>query len=130
MEWGLYNTQSKKWTIEVDEEDEFDIDKGDRESITIKFKLDDSMDEDLEDLSKGKYIFYVRATGEIADGTHEGESTCASDSKEGELMLEKNFVVLYNLKAPEVSQCGSEAHISGDVWNMVQRSRRYLFKNI
>jgi len=130
LEWGLYNTQSKKWTIEVDEEDEFDIDKGDRESITIKFKLDDSMDEDLEDLSKGKYIFYVRATGEIADGTHEGESTCASDSKEGELMLEKNFVVLYNLKAPEVSQCGSEAHISGDVWNIGSKDQEDIYLKI
>lgn len=130
LEWGLYNTQSKKWTIEVDEEDEFDIDKGDRESITIKFKLDDSMDEDLEDLSKGKYIFYVRATGEIADGTHEGESTCASDSEEGELMLEKNFVVLYNLKAPEVSQCGSEAHISGDVWNIGSKDQEDIYLKI
>ena len=130
LEWGLYNTQSKKWTIEVDEEDEFDIDKGDRESITITFKLDDSMDEDLEDLSKGKYIFYVRATGEIADGTHEGESTCASDSKEGELMLEKNFVVLYNLKAPEVSQCGSEAHISGDVWNIGSKDQEDIYLKI
>ena len=130
LEWGLYNTQSKKWTIEVDEEDEFDIDKGDRESITITFKLDDSMDEDLEDLSKGKYIFYVRATGEIADGTHEGESTCASDSEEGELMLEKNFVVLYNLKAPEVSQCGSEAHISGDVWNIGSKDQEDIYLKI
>ena len=130
LEWGLYNTQSKKWTIEVDEEDEFDIDKGDRESITITFKLDDSMDEDLEDLSKGKYIFYVRATGEIADGTHEGESTCASDSEEGELMLENNFVVLYNLKAPEVSQCGSEAHISGDVWNIGSKDQEDIYLKI
>ena len=130
LEWGLYNTQSKKWTIEVDEEDELDIDKGDRESITIKFKLDDSMDEDLEDLSKGKYIFYVRATGEIADGTHEGESTCASDSEEGELMLENNFVVLYNLKAPEVSQCGSEAHISGDVWNIGSKDQEDIYLKI
>lgn len=130
LEWGLYNTQSKKWTIEVDEEDEFDIDKGDRESVTITFKLDDSMDEDLEDLSKGKYIFYVRATGEIADGTYEGESTCASDSEEGELMLENNFVVLYNLKAPEVSQCGSEAHISGDVWNIGSKDQEDIYLKI
>ncbi len=130
IEWGLYNTNSKEWTIEVDEEDELDIDEGDKETFTITFTLDDSMDENLEDLSEGTYVFYVRATGEIADGTYEGESTCASDSEEGELILEKNFVVLANLKTPEVSQCGSEAHISGDIWNIGSKDQSDIYLKI
>ncbi len=130
IEWGLYNTNSKTWTIEVDEEDELDIDEGDKETITITFTLDDSMDEDLEDLSEGNYVFYIRATGEISDGTYEGESTCASDSEEGELVLEKDFVVLSNLNAPEVSQCGSEAHISGDIWNIGSKDQSDIYLKI
>ena len=88
------------------------------------------MDEDLEDLNEGNYVFYVRATGEIADGTYEGENTCASDSEEGELMLERDFVVLANLKAPEVSQCGSEAHISGDIWNIGSKDQSDIYLKI
>jgi uncharacterized membrane protein len=45
-------------------------------------------------------------------------------------MLEKNFVVLYNLKAPEVSQCGSEAHISGDVWNIGSKDQEDIYLKI
>lgn len=130
LEWGLYNTQSKEWTIEVDEEEELDLDEGDKETITITFTLDDSMDEDLEDLSDGNYVFYVRATGEISDGIYEGESSCASDSEEGELILDKDFVVLANLNVPEVSQCGSEAHISGDIWNIGSKDQNDVYLTI
>ncbi len=130
IEWGLYNPSSKEWTIDFDEEDELDIDEGDKETITFTFTLDDSMDEDLEDLSEGNYVIYVRATGEIADGTYEGENTCASDSEEGELMLEKDFVVLANLDAPEVSQCDSEVRISGDVWNIGSKDQENVYITI
>ncbi|MCX6750203.1 MAG: putative S-layer protein [Candidatus Pacearchaeota archaeon] len=118
VEWGLYDTQSKTWTIDVDEEDSFDLDSGDSEVLTITFTLDDSMDEDLQDLEKGDYIFYIRATGEIADGDHEGENTCSSDSETGNLKLEKDLVVLKNLEVPEVVQCDSEVQILGDAWNI------------
>lgn len=124
IEWGLYNTNTNKWTIEIDEEDEMDLDSKDKDTITIKFTLDDSLDEDLEDLAKGKYVIYVRATGEIAEGTHEGEDTCASVSAEGELVLEKNFLVFSNLKVPATSQCDSEAHISGDIWNIGSKDQK------
>lgn len=130
IEWGLYNTQSGEWTIEVDEEDELDIDEGDKEIITITFNLDDSLDEGLEDLEEGDYIIYIRATGEVADGTYEGENTCSSDSDTGKLTLEKNFVVLSNLKAPEISQCGSEVHISGDVWNIGSKDQNDVYIEI
>lgn len=118
VEWGLYNTQSKEWTIEVDEETDFDLNDGDKETFTITFNLDDNMDEDLTDLEEGDYIFYVRATGEVADGTYEGENTCSTDSETGALTLESDFVVLSNLEVPEIIQCDSEVQLTGDVWNI------------
>jgi hypothetical protein len=130
LEWGLYNTQSGEWTIEVDEEDEFDLDEGDKETFTFTFTLDDSLDEDLEDLEKGDYILYVRATGEIADGDDEGVDTCSSDSETGKLITEKNFVVLSNIKVPEVAQCDSEVQILGDVWNIGSSDQDDVYVNI
>ncbi len=130
LEWGLYNTQSGEWTIEIDEEDEFDLDEGDKETLTFTFTLDDSLDEDLEDLKKGDYIIYVRITGEIADGDDEGENTCSSDSETGKLITEKNFVVLSNIKVPEVAQCNSEVQILGDAWNIGSSDQDDVYVNI
>ncbi|MGY4884971.1 MAG: putative S-layer protein [Nanobdellota archaeon] len=130
LEWGLYNTKSKEWTIEVDEEDEFDLDSDDEETITVTFTLDDNMDEDLSDLEEGDYTFYVRATGEIADGTYEGDDTCSTDSETGNLILEDDFVVLSNLKVPEVAQCDSEIQILGDAWNIGSDDQNDVYVNI
>lgn len=118
IEWGLYNTKSKDWTIEIDDEDEIDVDEDDEETITFSFTLDDDLDENLEDLEDGDYVLYVRATGEISDGTYEGNDTCSSESSTASLTVEKNFVVLSNIEVPTVVQCGSEVTISGDVWNV------------
>lgn len=130
LEWGLYNTQSGEWTIEIDEEDEFDLDEGDKETITFTFTLDDSLDEDLEDLEKGDYLLYVRITGEIADGDNEGDDTCSSDYETGKLITEKNFVVLSNIKVPEVVQCNSEVQILGDAWNIGSSDQDDVYVNI
>jgi len=130
IEWGLYNTQSKEWTIEVDEEDDFDLREDDEETITITFKLDDKLDEDLEDLEKGTYILYVRATGEIADGTYEGDNTCSSDSESASLVLEKDFVVISNIKVPELVQCNSEVTVSADVWNIGSKDQNDVYVNV
>jgi len=127
LEWGLYNTQSKEWTIDVDEEDSFDLDSNEDNTITITFTLDDSMDEDLQDLEEGDYIFYARATGEVADGTYEGDNTCSSDSETGNLKLEKNLVVLKNLEVPEVVQCDSEVQIIGDAWNIGSKDQEGVY---
>ena len=118
IEWGLYNTQSKEWTIEIDNEDEINVDEGDEETVTFSFALNDDLDENLEDLEDGDYILYVRATGEISDGTYEGNDTCSSESDTASLTVEKNFVVLSNIEVPTLTQCGSEVTISGDVWNV------------
>jgi hypothetical protein len=123
IEWGLYNTQSKEWTIKLNEEDEIDVNEDDEETIILSFTLNDKMDEDLKDLESGDYVIYVRATGEISAGTYEGDDSCASDSETVSLITEKDFVVLSNLDVPETVQCDSEVIISGDVWNIGSRDQ-------
>ncbi len=118
VEWGLYDTKSKEWAIELDEDEDFDLDADEREDLVFTFKLDEDLDENLEDLSDGDYIFYVRATGEIADGTYEGQKTCASDSEEATLTIDDDFVMLNNFQLPESVQCNSEVQISAEAWNI------------
>jgi hypothetical protein len=127
VEWGLYDTQSKQWTINVDEEDNFDLNSGDDQTLTVTFTLNDNMDEDLTDLEKGDYIFYVRATGEIDAGTHEGEDSCSTDSETGNLKIEKNLVVLKNLEVPDVVQCDSQIQIVGDTWNIGSKDQNNVY---
>jgi hypothetical protein len=127
LEWGLYDVQSKTWAIDVNEEDNFDLASDDEQTTTITFSLDDSMDIDVQDLKKGDYIFYVRATGEIADGTYEGDNTCHSDSSTGKLIVEKNFVILNDLQVPSTVQCGTDFQISGTAWNIGSSNQKDVY---
>lgn len=130
LEWGLYDVQAKEWAIDVDEEDNFDLSSGDEQTTTITFTLDDSMDIDVQDLQKGNYIFYVRATGEIADGTFQGEDTCSSDSETGKLIVERDFVILNNLEVPAVVQCGADFQLSGTAWNIGSRDQQDVYAEV
>ena len=130
IEWGLYNTQSKKWTIEVDDEKDFDLKDRDEKKFIIAFNLDNKLDEDLEDLEEGNYVLYVRATGEIAGGVYKGNNTCSSDSEGARLIVERDFVILKNIEAPEVVQCGSEVQILADVWNIGEDDQDEVTVNI
>jgi hypothetical protein len=124
VEWGLYNTQSETWTIELTEENDFNLNNGDEETVMLSFSINNNLDEDLQDLEEGDYILYVRATGEVSGGTYDGDDTCSSDSETNNLMLERDFVVLNKLlTVPETIQCGSEVQISGDVWNIGARDQ-------
>jgi len=118
VEWGLYNTQTNEWTIEVDEEEDFNLNEGDEEIITITFSINDDLDEDLQDLQDGEYVLYVKATGEIADGVNEGQNACASDSESNNLVMEDDFVILNNFEVPESIQCDSEVQVLADAWNI------------
>jgi len=130
VEWGLYNTQSKEWTIEVDDETDFDLNNDDEETVMITFSLNDKLDEDLQDLDEGDYVLYVRATGEIKDGAYEGNDTCSSDSETNSLTLEKDFVVLNSIELPEAVQCNSEIQILADVWNIGSRDQDNVYVNV
>jgi len=118
IEWGLYDNENKEWLIDVDDEDEFDLDEDDEETITFTFTLDDDLEIDLDDLEDGTLELYVRATGEVADGSDEGKNTCDSDSESFDLIIEEDFVILTDLEFPKSLPCNSDLQISADVWNI------------
>jgi len=111
VEWGLYNPRINEWFID-DSEKSFDLRDSDDDTLTIKFALDGNIDE-LED---GEYVFYVRATGDDTDNAD--QTICASDSEKVDVVLERDLVVLDNIKFLESAQCGSSSQITADVWNI------------
>ena len=118
VEWGIYNTHTKEWTREVEDEKDFDIKDGEKETITVNFKIDKSLDEDFEDLRNGNFLFYARATGEVDDDAG-AYDVCSSDSKEVNIVAdERDFVILNNIKMPETVPCGDFVDITADVWNV------------
>jgi hypothetical protein len=130
VEWGLYNTQSKSWTIEITEEDDFNLDSDEKEELVLTIELNDDLDEDLADMEEGDYVIYVKATGEISAGTYDGESTCSSDSEEAKFVVENDFVILNNFEVPETVQCDSEAQISAEVWNVGSDDQEGVYVNV
>jgi len=122
VEWGLYDSDNGEWVIDVDDEKEFDLKDGKDETLTFTFTIDDDMDVDLEDLEDGdQYVLYVRATGEIDDrdaDEFDGDDSCAWDSEEIEIVIERDFVVVSNLEITETVSCGSNLVISGDAYNV------------
>jgi len=123
LEWGLFDKDSGKWVIEVDEEDEFDLEDGDKQTILLNFKLDDSLDLDLEELTSANLVLYVRAKGEVDDtlstSTCDSQYTGSSDySDDITLNVEDNFVILDNIQLSETASCGSQVQLTADVWNI------------
>lgn len=127
LEWGIYDTQSDKWLIEPTEEDNFDLNNGKEKTVTFDFTIDDNMDEDLQDLESGDYVLYVRASGEITSGTNDGDKTCSSDSKDGTITIERNFVILNNIQFPETVQCDSDVQITADAWNIGSKDQNSVY---
>lgn len=115
LEWGLYDPSSQEWVIEVDDEDTFDLKSEKSEILNLKFILDDNLDVDLEDIQEGDYLLYVKATG--YDNEFE-EDICVISSKETEIIIEEDFVVLSDLTFSEVNTCGSSISLSTKVWNI------------
>ncbi len=117
LEWGLYDKNTEEWVIDIDEADSFDVDSDDDQVTTIKFKIDNKMDEDLNDLDDGEnYVLYVRATGDVDNDNN--DITCESDSEDINIVIEKNFAIVKNIEIPETVSCGSDLQISADVWNI------------
>ncbi len=122
LEWGIYDSSSNEWIIEIDDVDSFKIKDGDDETVTISFTLDDhDLDIDLEDLEDGSYELYARATGEVDIDSK--PNTCDFTSESVDIIIERDFAVLDDLKLPENLQCGSDMIISGDVWNIGDRDQ-------
>ncbi len=116
VEWGLFNKETGQWTIEVTDEDDFSLKEGDPKTLILTFKLED-MDEDLEDLDNGDFVFYVRATGEVDDDAF-GYDVCTSDSEDVSIAIENDFVVLSDIQIPETALCGETIQVTADVVNI------------
>ncbi len=113
--WGLYNTETEKWYID-EEENDFRLKEGEREELTIKFNLDDDID-DLADYADN-YILYVWANG-ILDADAGETPICASASdEEVEIQVEDDFIFLNNIQYIETASCGRDVQITANVWNI------------
>jgi len=114
VEWCLFDNENKNCVAE-DSEKDFDVKDGDDKTITFTFTVDPKdLESDVTD-----YTLYVRATGEVAAGTYDGEDSCASDSEGIEMKLSDDFVILTNIKTePTPVACGNQATITADVWNI------------
>jgi len=111
VEWVLFDNENNEEIMDGDESD-FDLDEGDDDTMIITLKLNPKDFEDSED-----YTFYAWATGEMDDD--DNTMTCASDSEDITINVDKNFVILDNLElTPETLQCGGSLHVSADVWNI------------
>ena len=128
VEWGLYDTESEEWAIEIDNLKDFNLKDGDEETIILSFQIDEDLDENLEDLREGIYTIYVRATGDVDDSSN--SVTCASDSEDVEMIIDSNFVILNKLEVPEIVQCGADMHFSADVWNIGDRNQDDVYVRI
>lgn len=116
LEWGLYDKDSEKWIIEVDEEDEFDLDEDDDETLTFSFTLDNGdLDIDIDELEDSDYVLYVRATGELKDSE---EIICDSDSDEVDINVENDYVILSDIKLTGETFCGSVVQLTAKIWNI------------
>src|SRR3989344_3957220 len=117
IEWGLWNTKTGEWVIDIDEEDQVNIKDSDQETLTVTFTVDNDLDVDLEDLDDGNnYRLYVVATGTVDNAT--SPDTCVSDFESASIIIENDFVVLNNVEIPETVQCGETVQVSADAWNI------------
>src|SRR3989344_515296 len=117
ISWGIWNTKTNKWVIDIDEEDTIDIRDGGAESLLVTFTIDDDMDVDLEDLSDGEnYRFYVTAEGKVDND--DSDDTCVSDFETASVIVESDFVVLDDVTIPETVQCNALVEMTADVLNV------------
>jgi len=123
VEWGVYNPATDEWVIN-EEENEFNLKKDKKETINLAFNLDpDDLSIDMDD----DYIFYVKA---YSDDLGE-DNECASESKNIEITIESDFIVLDDIQVPEESVfCGSNVQISADVWNIGDEDQEDVYVKI
>ncbi|MBS3084947.1 putative S-layer protein [Candidatus Pacearchaeota archaeon] len=134
VEWELYTTAGD--LIADGDVSDFDVDRGDDNTITISFKID----ENLRDFENEDAVFYVRATGEIDDNDSpfDGNDSCAFDSREvtvntgdefmivDDVSLNGNPVERNDLLTGSIS-CGASVDFSGIVFNIGDREQQDAF---
>jgi len=124
VEWGLWSTETDEWAIEIDEEDDFDVKDDDEETITFTIDLYDDLDVDLDELKDGEYVLYVRAYGEIDDGSD--TETCDYDSEEITIFVEEDLVVLNDIKLTGTSFCGNMIQVTADILNIGEEDQEEI----
>jgi uncharacterized membrane protein len=123
VEWALYSKDGEE--IMSDTESDFDLEQNDDKDVIISVKIDPN------DLTAGvnDYVLYVKATGDgngqikgddkDSAAAGDGVSSCASTSKNVEIVTDDEFMIIEDLKAfPENATCGSEVEITGTIWNI------------
>jgi hypothetical protein len=122
IEFCLYDTSEKECILDEDDidisEDDFDLDEDDDITTILSFKVDpNELNEENND-----YKIYVKATGEIDDsdaGEFDDEKTCASDSKEIEIITDDEFVIITDIELnAETIECGGDLRITAEIWNI------------
>ncbi|MDP3966314.1 MAG: putative S-layer protein [archaeon] len=134
LEWELYNTAGDR--ITDGDVNDFDLDEGDENTVTISFKLD----EDIKDFEGENAVLFVRATGEIDDSQsqYDGDDTCASDSREVEVRTGDEFMIVEDMtingNPAERSDvfsgsitCGSTVDFTGVAYNIGDRDQENPF---
>src|SRR3989339_703796 len=112
LSWGLYNKATDEWYIDGDES-KFKLKDGDEETVIVTIKLNDNIDE----LEEGEYVLYLWANAE--DAEFDNEDTCTYTTQEDiEIVIEENFVILYNIQAPKTMLCDEKITIIAEVWNI------------
>ncbi|HTZ42064.1 MAG TPA: putative S-layer protein [Candidatus Omnitrophota bacterium] len=119
LNWGIWDTQSHQWVIEMNDLKSFNLKSDSTKTLTIPFRIDNKMDMDLTDLVDGQhYQFYVTATGDVDNSSDLQTST--NNLKDASIVIENNFIILNNVQTPDTVQCGSTVDITADAWNMAE----------
>jgi hypothetical protein len=128
VEWALYDKNSDLVSDFV-EIDTFDLDEDDdAETLTFSVDLNGDLNVDIDELKNGDYTFYVRATAEIDDGSL--VMTCGNDNQDVSMIVEKNYVVLKDIKFLGTSYCGGTMQLSASVWNLGSKDQDNVYVTI
>ena len=111
VEWALYDKKNGDIILD-NEENDFDIKDGDKETITFTITIDpDDFDAGY---SEGDFVFLVKA---YSDDTGE-DVDCNWVSKSITINKDGHYVILNNLNVPETISCGIDTEITAEAWNI------------
>jgi len=120
--WGLYNTETGDFIVD-DEENDFNLDDDEKETLTFKFTLDP---EDFEeDYSESDFVFYIKAYSD-----DDGEDVQCVSEIETDITVKKddNFVLIDNIElTSDTLPCGRELSGSFKAWNVGEEDEEDTF---
>ncbi len=125
VEWGLWSEETDEWVIEVREEEDFNLNDDDSETIIFTIDLYDDLDVDLDELKDGDYVLFVRAVGEVDDSSN--TEVCDFDSEDISIIVEDDLVVLNDIKLTGTPFCGSTIQITADILNIGEDDQEEVY---